>query len=249
MKSLLGGKVALVTGGSRGIGSAVVRRFAAEGCSVAFTYVSNKERAEELKKMLSDLDVRVKCYLCDSSDLSQVSELYDSVMADFGSVDILVNNAGVTDDGLILRMSEGAWDRVMGVNLKSAFNVVKTFAGVLVKNRAGSIINMSSVVGLKGNAGQANYAASKAGLIGFTKSIALELGSRNVRCNAIAPGFICTDMTANLLEKFQNEWKSAIPLKRVGTPEDVAACAAFLASDEAAYITGQVVQVDGGMLT
>jgi 3-oxoacyl-[acyl-carrier protein] reductase len=249
MKNCLAGNLALVTGGSRGIGAAIVREFVQNGCSVAFTYVSNKSLAYELKEELCDMGGKVNCYLCDSSDMSQVGELYNLVSADFGCVDIIVNNSGITKDGLLFRMSEDSWDSVLSVNLKSAFNVVKTFGGDLVKKRKGSIINMSSVVGVKGNAGQSNYAASKAGLIGFTKSIALELGSRNVRCNAIAPGFIATDMTSNLVSKFEDAWKDSIPLKRVGSPADVANCALFLASDYSSYITGQVIQVDGGMVT
>jgi 3-oxoacyl-[acyl-carrier protein] reductase len=246
---LLEGKVALVTGASKGIGNAVARKFAEEGSHVAFTYLSSVEKGEALEKELSDMGVQAKGYRSDASDFSAAEELINSVVADFGRLDILVNNAGITKDNLLMRMNEEMWDTVLNVNLKSCFNTVKAATRTLMKQKSGSIINMTSVVGIKGNAGQSNYAASKSGIIGFTKSVALELGSRGIRCNAIAPGFIETEMTAALDEKMVQSWRDAIPLKRGGTPEDVAECAVFLASDRSTYITGQVLQVDGGMLT
>jgi len=246
---LLEGKVALVTGASKGIGNAVARKFAEEGSHVAFTYLSSVEKGEALEKELSDMGVQAKGYRSDASDFSAAEELINSVVADFGRLDILVNNAGITKDNLLMRMNEEMWDTVLNVNLKSCFNTVKAATRTFMKQKSGSIINMTSVVGIKGNAGQSNYAASKSGIIGFTKSVALELGSRGIRCNAIAPGFIETEMTAALDEKTVQSWRDAIPLKRGGTPEDVAECAVFLASDRSTYITGQVLQVDGGMLT
>jgi 3-oxoacyl-[acyl-carrier protein] reductase len=246
---LLEGKVALVTGASKGIGNAVARKFAEEGSHVAFTYLSSVEKGKALEKELSDMGVQAKGYRSDASDFSAAEELINSVVADFGRLDILVNNAGITKDNLLMRMNEEMWDTVLNVNLKSCFNTVKAATRTLMKQKSGSIINMTSVVGIKGNAGQSNYAASKSGIIGFTKSVALELGSRGIRCNAIAPGFIETEMTAALDEKMVQSWRDAIPLKRGGTPEDVAECAVFLASDRSTYITGQVLQVDGGMLT
>jgi len=239
----------LVTGASKGIGNAVARKFAEEGSHVAFTYLSSVEKGEALEKELSDMGVQAKGYRSDASDFSAAEELINSVVADFGRLDILVNNAGITKDNLLMRMNEEMWDTVLNVNLKSCFNTVKAATRTLMKQKSGSIINMTSVVGIKGNAGQSNYAASKSGIIGFTKSVALELGSRGIRCNAIAPGFIETEMTAALDEKMVQSWRDAIPLKRGGTPEDVAECAVFLASDRSTYITGQVLQVDGGMLT
>jgi 3-oxoacyl-[acyl-carrier protein] reductase len=246
---LLEGKVALVTGASKGIGNAVAKKFAAQGADVAFTYLSSVEKGEALEKELAAMGIKAKGYRSDASDYAAAEQLINSVVEDFGKLDVLVNNAGITKDNLLMRMTEEMWDTVINVNLKSCFNTVKAATRTFMKQKSGSIINMTSVVGLKGNAGQANYAASKAGIIGFTKSVALELGSRGIRCNAIAPGFIETEMTAVLDEKMVQTWRDAIPLKRGGTTEDVADCAVFLASDMSTYITGQVLQVDGGMLT
>ncbi len=246
---LLKGKIALVTGASKGIGNAVAKRFAEQGANIAFTYLSSVEKGEALEKELVSMGVQAKGYRSDASDFEAAEQLIKSVVEDFGRLDILVNNAGITKDNLLMRMNEEAWDTVMNVNLKSVFNTVKASSRTFLKQRSGSIINMTSVVGIKGNAGQGNYAASKAGIIGFTKSVALEFGSRGIRSNAIAPGFIETEMTAVLDEKMVQSWRDAIPLKRGGTPEDVADCAVFLASDMATYISGQVIQVDGGMLT
>lgn len=246
---LLEGKTALVTGASKGIGNAVAKKFAEHGANVAFTYLSSVEKGEALEKELADMGIKAKGYRSDASDFEAAQNLIDSVVADFGGLDVLVNNAGITKDNLLMRMTEEMWDTVMNVNLKSVFNTVKASTRTFMKQKSGSIINMTSVVGIKGNAGQGNYAASKAGIIGFTKSVALELGSRGIRCNAIAPGFIETEMTAVLDEKMVQSWRDAIPLKRGGSPEDVADCAVFLASDMATYISGQVLQVDGGMLT
>ena len=246
---LLEGKTALVTGASKGIGNAVAKKFAAHGANVAFTYLSSVEKGEALEKELTAMGVKAKGYRSDASDFEAAEQLISTVVEDFGGLDVLVNNAGITKDNLLMRMNEEMWDTVMNVNLKSVFNTVKASTRTFMKQRSGSIINMTSVVGIKGNAGQGNYAASKAGIIGFTKSVALELGSRGIRCNAIAPGFIETEMTAALDEKIVQSWRDAIPLKRGGTPEDVAECAVFLASDMATYISGQVIQVDGGMLT
>lgn len=246
---LLEGKTALVTGASKGIGKAIAQRFAEQGANVAFTYLSSVEKGQALEKELSDLGIKAKGYRSDASDFAAAEQLINDVVADFGSLDILVNNAGITKDNLLMRMNEQMWDDVINVNLKSCFNTVKAATRTFMKQKSGSIINLTSVVGIKGNAGQANYAASKAGIIGFTKSVALELGSRNIRSNAIAPGFIETEMTDVLDEKTVQSWRDAIPLKRGGKPEDVADCAVYLASDMSAYITGQVLQVDGGMLT
>ena len=246
---LLEGKTALITGASKGIGKAVALRYAENGANVAFTYLSSVEKGKALEKELSDKGVKAKGYRSDASDYIAAEELINAVVADFGTLDILINNAGITRDNLLMRMTEEMWDEIMNVNLKSCFNTVKASSRTFMKQRAGSIINMSSVVGVKGNPGQANYAASKAGIIGFTKSIALELGSRNIRCNAIAPGFIETEMTEVLEEKTVQSWRDAIPLKRGGQPEDVANACVFLGSDMSSYITGQVIQVDGGMLT
>jgi len=220
-----------------------------QGANVAFTYLSSVEKAEALSKELEATGVDVKGYRSDASEFAAAEDLINQVVSDFGGLDILVNNAGITRDNLLMRMSEDHWDEVINTNLKSVFNTVKAVTRTFMKQKNGSIINITSVVGLKGNAGQANYAASKAGIVGFTKSVALELGSRNIRCNAIAPGFIETEMTDQLDEKTVQGWRDAIPLKRGGKPEDVANCAVFLASDQAAYISGQVIQVDGGMLT
>lgn len=246
---LLEGKTALITGASKGIGKAIAQRFVEHGANVAFTYLSSVEKGEALEKELSVSGMKVKGYRSDASNYQEAEKLINEVVAEFGSLDILVNNAGITKDNLLMRMSEEMWDDVMAINLKSVFNTVKAVTKPFMKQKSGCIINMSSVVGVKGNAGQANYAASKAGIIGFTKSIALELGSRNIRSNAIAPGFIETEMTEKLDEKTVQSWRDAIPLKRGGTPEDVADCTVFLASDMASYISGQVIQVDGGMLT
>ena len=246
---LLEGKVAIITGASRGIGSGIAKVFAQNGANVAFTYSSSAESALTLDNELNALGIKSKGYKSNAADFNEAQKLVDDVMADFGNIDILINNAGITKDNLLMRMSEEDFDAVMNINLKSVFNMTKAVQKVMLKNRAGSIVNMSSVVGVKGNAGQANYAASKAGMIGFTKSIALELGSRNIRCNAIAPGFIETEMTAKLNEDVVKGWRESIPLKRGGTPEDVANVCVFLSSDMSAYVTGQVINVDGGMLT
>jgi 3-oxoacyl-[acyl-carrier protein] reductase len=246
---LLEGKVALITGASRGIGRGIALKFAEHGASVAFTYLSSVEKGEALARELEAFGVKAKGYRSDAADFKAAEELVNSVIADFGTVDVLVNNAGITRDTLLMRMSEQQWDEVMNANLKSVFNLTKAVQKPMLKQRKGSIINMSSVVGVKGNAGQANYAASKAGIIGFTKSVALELGSRNIRSNAIAPGFIETEMTAALDPKVVEGWREGIPLKRGGTADDVANATVFLASDMSAYITGQVISVCGGMLT
>jgi 3-oxoacyl-[acyl-carrier protein] reductase len=246
---LLQNKIALVTGATRGIGKGIAEAFAKNGASVAFTYVSSDEKARALEAELMALGVKAKGYKSDAGDFKAADDLVNQVLLDFGTIDILVNNAGITRDTLLMRMSEQQWDEVMNANLKSVFNMVKAVQKPMLKARKGSIINMSSVVGVKGNAGQSNYAASKAGIIGFTKSIALELGSRNIRSNAIAPGFIETEMTAALDEKVIQQWREGIPLKRGGSVEDVANLCLFLASDMSAYITGQCINVCGGMLT
>jgi 3-oxoacyl-[acyl-carrier protein] reductase len=246
---LLTGKTALVTGASKGIGRAIALRYAAHGANVAFTYLSSIEQGQALETELQSQGIKAKGYKSDASDFAQAEKLINDVIAEFGSLDILVNNAGITQDTLLLRMTEEMWDKVINVNLKSCFNTVKAVTKQMMKQKGGSIINMTSVVGLKGNAGQANYAASKAGIIGFTKSVALELGSRGIRSNAVAPGFIETEMTAKLDEKTVQSWRDAIPLKRGGTPEDVANACVYLGSDMSSYMTGQVLQVDGGMLT
>ncbi len=246
---LLEGKTALITGASRGIGRAIALRFAEEGANVAFTFLSSVEKGQALEAELQAKGVKAKGYRSDASIFKAADELVNSVIADFGTLEVLVNNAGITKDGLLMRMSEEHWDTVITVNLKSVFNLTKAATRQLMKQRSGSIINLTSVVGLRGNAGQANYSASKAGIIGFTKSVALELGSRNIRSNAIAPGFIETEMTGELDAKVVEEWKQGVPLKRAGTAEEVADCAVFLGSDLSRYITGQVLQVDGGMLT
>lgn len=245
---LLEGKVALITGATRGIGKGIAEVFAKEGAHVAFTYAGSVDKAKALEEELGKLTT-VKSYQSDASDYDAAQQLVSDVIAEFGKIDILVNNAGITRDNLMLRMTKEDWDTIIKVNLDSVFNLTKAVIKPMMKARTGSIINMTSVVGIKGNAGQANYAASKAGVIGFSKSIALELGSRNIRCNAIAPGFIETEMTAALDEKTVQGWRESIPLKRGGQPEDVANACVFLASDRAAYITGQVLNVDGGMLT
>jgi 3-oxoacyl-[acyl-carrier protein] reductase len=244
---LLKGKVAIVTGAARGIGRMIALRFAQEGAHVAFTDLSRDENMNSLEKELTGLGVNGKGYVSDASNYEQTHQVVDQIVEEFGKVDILVNNAGITRDTLLMRMDEEMWDLVIKVNLKSVFNFTKAVQRYMLKARIGSIINMSSVVGVNGNAGQANYSASKAGILGFTKSVAKELGSRNVRCNAIAPGFIITDMTDKLPENVKEEWIKTIPLKRGGLPEDVANVSLFLASDLSSYMTGQTLQVCGGM--
>ncbi|KOY87555.1 3-ketoacyl-ACP reductase [bacterium 336/3] len=244
---LLENKVALITGASKGIGKAIAEKFAEQGAKVAFTYLSSVEKGQALENELKSKGVEAKGYRSDASDYKQADELVTQVLADFGKIDILVNNAGVTQDGLLMRMTEEQWDKVININLKSVFNLTKAILKPMMKAKYGSIINITSVVGIRGNAGQANYASSKAGIIGFTKSVALELGSRNIRSNAVAPGFIETDMTDELANKA--EWLNQIPLKRGGNPQEVADACVFLGSDMSSYITGQVLQVDGGMLT
>ena len=244
---LLEGKVALVTGASKGIGRAIAHHFAQQGAQVAFTYLSSVEKGQALELELQALGGKAKGYRSDASDYQQAEALINDVVQDFGKIDILVNNAGITKDGLLMRMSEEQWDSVINVNLKSVFNLTKAATRPMMKAKSGSIINITSVVGIRGNAGQANYAASKSGIIGFTKSVALELGSRNIRSNAVAPGFIETEMTHELANK--EEWMQGIPLKRGGSADEVAQACVFLASEMSTYITGQVLQVDGGMLT
>ncbi len=246
---LLENKTALVTGASRGIGRAIAMKFAEEGADVAFTFLSSVEKGQALVAELEAYGVKAKGYRSDASDFQAADQLITDVVADFGKLDVLVNNAGVTRDALLMRMSEEQWDTVMNINLKSVFNLTKAAIKTMMRAKSGSIINITSVVGLMGNAGQANYAASKAGIIGFSKSVALELGSRNIRSNAVAPGFIETEMTDALEAKALEEWKQSIPLKRGGKPEEVADACVFLGSDRSKYITGQVLQVDGGMLT
>ena len=246
---LLEGKTALITGASRGIGRGIAKAFAAQGAAVAFTYLSSVEKGQALEAELAGEGIRAKGYRSDASDFDQAQALVDEVIKDFGRIDILVNNAGITRDGLLMRMSKDQWDAVIHANLDSVFNLTKGVQRYMLKQRSGSIINMSSVVGIKGNAGQANYAASKAGIIGFTKSVALELGSRGIRCNAIAPGFIATEMTESLDPKVLEGWLESIPLKRAGTVEDIANACLYLGSDLSSYVTGQVLSVNGGMLT
>ncbi len=246
---LLSGKTALVTGASKGIGRSIAIRFAEEGANVAFTFLSSVEKGQALETELAAFGIKAKGYRSDASDFKAAEQLINDVVADFGALDILVNNAGITRDNLLMRMTEEAWDEIMNVNLKSCFNTVKAASRTMMKAKAGSIINMTSVVGVKGNAGQANYAASKAGIIGFTKSVALELGSRNIRCNAVAPGFIETEMTGALDEKTVQGWRDGIPMKRGGQPEEVANACVFLASDMSSYISGQVLHVNGAMYT
>lgn len=246
---LLEGKIVLITGASRGIGRAIAREAALQGAKVAFTYLSSVEQGQALEAELAGLGAEAKGYRSDASDFSQADKLVSDVVADFGTLDVLVNNAGITQDGLLMRMTEEQWDKVIQVNLKSVFNLTKAATRPMMKAKSGSIINLSSVVGVRGNAGQANYAASKAGIIGFSKSVALELGSRNIRCNVIAPGFIETEMTAQLDEKVVSEWAAAIPMKRAGKSEEVASVVTFLASDMSSYISGQVLEVNGAMNT
>jgi 3-oxoacyl-[acyl-carrier protein] reductase len=249
MAKLLEGKTAIVTGAARGIGKAIAIRFAGEGCNIAFTDLAIDDNAKATENEIAALGVKVKAYASNAANFDDTHTVVNGIMKDFGRIDILVNNAGITRDGLMMRMSEQQWDSVINVNLKSAFNFIHALTPVMMKQKAGSIINMSSVVGVHGNAGQANYSASKAGMIGLAKSIAKELGSRGIRANAIAPGFIITEMTHQLSEEVRAEWAKQIPLKRGGTPEDVADVALFLASDLSSYVTGQVIQVDGGMNT
>ena len=246
---LLKGKIAIITGASRGIGESIAKSFISQGAIVAFTYRSSEEKAKELEKSLTANGGTAKGFKSDASKMEDAENLVKEVLESYGGVDIVVNNAGITDDTLLMRMSEDQWDRVINVNLKSCFNLTKAVMRTMLKARSGSIINISSVVGVQGNAGQANYAASKAGILGFTKSVAIELGSRNIRCNAIAPGFIETEMTANLDADTVQGWRDAIPLKRGGTPEDVANACVFLACDMSSYVTGQTLNVCGGMIT
>ncbi len=246
---LLENKVAIITGASRGIGKGIAIKFAEQGCHIAFTYLSSVEKAKAFEAELAAYGIKAKGYQSDAADFKAAEQLVNDVVTEFGTVDVLVNNAGITRDTLLMRMSEQQWDEVINANLKSVFNLTKAVQKPMLKARKGSIINMSSVVGVKGNAGQANYSASKAGIIGFTKSVALELGSRNIRSNAIAPGFIETEMTGALDEKVVQQWRESIPLKRGGSAEDVANLTLFLASDMSAYITGQCINVCGGMLT
>jgi 3-oxoacyl-[acyl-carrier protein] reductase len=244
---LVQGKVVLVTGASRGIGRSIANQFAQAGAHVAFTYLSSVEKGEALVKELEAHGIKAKGYRSDASLFDAADELVNSVLADFGQIDVLINNAGITRDGLLMRMTEDQWDEVIRVNLKSVFNLTKAVIKPMMKAKSGSIVNMTSIVGVKGNAGQANYAASKAGIIGFTKSVALELGSRNIRCNAIAPGFIETEMTGELNEATVEEWKKSIPLKRGGEAAEVGNVCLFLGSDMSSYVTGQTIQVDGGL--
>ena len=249
MNKLLENKISIITGASRGIGKGIALSFARHGSNIAFTYNNSVDAAKELESELIKLGVKAKGYKSNAADFNQAQELVDHILKDFETVDILVNNAGITKDNLLMRIVEEDFDKVIEVNLKSVFNMTKAIQKIFLKKRFGSLIHMSSVVGLKGNSGQSNYAASKAGIIGFSKSIALELGSRNIRSNVVAPGFIETEMTNLLAEDILKKWKEGIPLKRVGNVEDVANACLFLASDLSKYITGQVLQVDGGMLT
>ena len=249
MNKLLENKTSIITGASRGIGKGIALSFAQHGSNIAFTYNNSVDAAKELESELITLGVKAKGYKSNAADFNQAQELVDHILKDFETVDILVNNAGITKDNLLMRIVEEDFDKVIEVNLKSVFNMTKAIQKIFLKKRFGSLIHMSSVVGLKGNSGQSNYAASKAGIIGFSKSIALELGSRNIRSNVVAPGFIETEMTNLLAEDILKKWKEGIPLKRGGNVEDVANACLFLASDLSKYITGQVLQVDGGMLT
>ncbi|HNS18711.1 MAG TPA: 3-oxoacyl-[acyl-carrier-protein] reductase [Bacteroidales bacterium] len=247
--NLLTGKTALITGASRGIGRAIALTFAGEGASIAFTDLRGDEAMRNLENELQSMGVTARGYASDASSLADCDQLVNEVVQDFGKIDILVNNAGIARDNLLMRMSENDWDMVLAVNLKSVFNMTKAIQRPMLKQRFGSIINMSSIVGIRGNGGQSNYSASKAGMIGFTKSVALELGSRNIRCNAIAPGYIESEMTQKLPSEVQENWLKSIPLHRSGKPEDVANVALFLASDLSDYVTGQVIQVCGGLYT
>jgi len=244
---LLQDKTAIITGAARGIGKSIALKFAEQGCNVAFTDLAIDDNAKETERALLEMGVKAKAYASDASSYEDTHKVVDEIMKEFGQVDILVNNAGITKDTLLMRMSEEQWDLVINVNLKSVFNFTKAVQRIMLKQRSGSIINMSSVVGLNGNAGQTNYSASKAGIIGFTKSVAKEFGSRGIRSNAIAPGFIITEMTGKLPEDVRKQWESQIPLRRGGTPDDVADACVFLGSEMSSYITGQVLSVDGGM--
>ncbi|MDG2369310.1 MAG: 3-oxoacyl-[acyl-carrier-protein] reductase [Flavobacteriales bacterium] len=246
---LLEGKVVLITGATRGIGKGIALEFAKQGADIAFTYVSSPEKAKEVENQLKEFNVKAIGYQSNAGDFNQAQELVDKVVTEFGQIDTLINNAGITRDGLLMRMSEQDWDDIISVNLKSVFNMTKASLRTFLKQRKGSIINMSSIVGLQGNSGQSNYSASKAGIIGFSKSMAKEIGSRNIRCNVIAPGFIETEMTGALDEEVVNKWVENIPLKRAGTTEDIANTCVYLASDMSAYVTGQVISVCGGMLS
>lgn len=246
---LLKGKTAIITGASRGIGKGIAKEFALNGANVAFTFSKSVELAKEFEKELTSLGVKAVAYQSDAANYNDSIDLVEKIIKDFDSIDILVNNAGITRDNLLMRMQEEDFNQVIKVNLNSVFNMTKAVQKIMLKQRRGSIINISSVVGIKGNAGQSNYAASKAGIIGFSKSIALELGSRNIRCNVIAPGFIETEMTKKLDEKIIENWRNSIPLKRGGTPADVANACIWLASDMSSYVTGQVLNIDGGLLT
>lgn len=245
---LLEGKIALVTGASKGIGRKIAEKFVEHGAHVAFTYLSSVEKGLALEQELQQSGTRVKGYRSDASKFADAEKLISDIVADFGTIDIVVNNAGITRDGLLMRMSEEQWDEVLEVNLKSVFNITRAASRIMMKNRKGAFINMSSVVGIQGNAGQGNYAASKAGIIGFSKSMAKELGSRNIRTNVVAPGFIKTEMTEVLDPKVVEGWEQGIPMKRAGATDDVANVCVFLASDLSSYVTGQVLAVDGGML-
>ncbi|SHF07296.1 3-oxoacyl-[acyl-carrier-protein] reductase [Chryseobacterium takakiae] len=245
---LLEGKVALITGATRGIGKGIAEMYAQQGAKIAFTYAGSVDKARELEETLSSV-TQIKGYQSDASDFDAAQTLVEEVLKEFGKIDILINNAGITKDNLLLRMSKEDWDMVIKVNLDSVFNLTKAVIKPMMKAKEGSIINMTSVVGISGNAGQANYAASKAGVIGFTKSVALELGSRNIRCNAIAPGFIQTEMTDALDDKAKDKWNEAIPMKKLGQTKDIANACVFLGSEMASYITGQTLNVDGGLLT
>lgn len=246
---LLEGKTALITGAARGIGKAIALKFASEGANIAFTDLVIDETGEATEHEIASLGVKCKGYASNAANFEETHKVVDQIVQDFGRIDVLVNNAGITKDGLMMRMSEQQWDAVINVNLKSAFNFVHAVTPVMMRQKSGSIVNMSSVVGVSGNAGQANYSASKAGMIGLAKSVAKELGSRGIRANVIAPGFIITDMTGQLSEEVRNEWAKQIPLRRGGTPEDVANVALFLASDLSSYVSGQVINVCGGMNT
>ena len=244
---MLEGKTVLITGASRGIGKGIAEVCAAQGANIAFTYLSSEQKANDLAKHLSNNSNKVIGYKSNAAKFDESEKLATEVIAEFGGIDVLVNNAGITRDNLLMRMTEDAWDEVMEINLKSVFNLTKAVQRTMLKKRSGSIINITSIVGVRGNAGQSNYAASKAGIIGFTKSIAIELGSRNIRCNAIAPGFIETEMTEQLDEKTMTDWKASIPLKRGGKPEDIANAVTFLSSDQSDYINGETIHVNGGM--
>ena len=247
--SLLEGKTVIITGASRGIGRGIALVLASHGANIAFTYSQSVDSANQLVSEITDLGVVCKAYKSNAASFNESQELVDDILKDFKSFDVLINNAGITKDNLLLRMSENDFDKVIEVNLKSVFNMVKATQKIFLKKRSGSIINISSIVGIKGNAGQSNYAASKAGIIGFSKSIALELGSRSIRSNVVAPGFIETEMTSELNQDIVDNWIQGIPLKRGGKPEDVANLCLFLSSDLSTFITGQVINVDGGMLT